>query len=65
MRSTSLAVLVHLKDVCYGNNSVSSFGFAGVMLLRVMDVSWMSKQKATADEINWAALGVLVSACLS
>lgn len=65
VRSTSLAVLEHLKDVCAGNDAVRGGGFADEMLFRVMDVFRMFEPKAMANEINWTALGGLVSACLS
>lgn len=65
VRSTSLAVLEHLKDVCVGDDAVRGGGFGDEMLYRVMDVFRTFEPHNMRADINWMALGALVSACMS
>lgn len=64
VRSTSLAVLDHLRDVCASDDSVRGSGFADEMLFRVME-QLRALEPQVMTSVNWDALALLVSSCLS
>lgn len=64
VRSTSLAVLDHLRDVCALDDSVRGSGFADEMLFRVIE-QLRTLEPQAATYVNWNSLALLVCSCLS
>lgn len=65
VQKTSLAVLEHLKEIGSSSDLVRGVGFGDEMLFRVMDAFQSFESHSMGANVNWAALGALVSSCLS
>lgn len=65
VRSTSLAVLDHLRDICLMDDNVRGSGFADEMLFRITDQLRSVEPQTESNMVDWNALALLVSSCLS
>lgn len=62
IRSTSQAVLEHLKEVGHMDSSVRGGGFADEMLFRILEAT---ESINSTSVIDWGSLGELIGACMS
>lgn len=66
VRRTSLAVLEHLKEVAHPDDpNVRGGGFADEMLFRILEAVGTHESTGLTSEVDWAALGELLTACMS